>query len=147
MHTNNRIIVLVLAGLVVGGNCVTDLSACSTPVFRYALERWPSDYFPAVVFHRGEFSAEHKSVLKIFQTAGKNDGANVGVYAVDLDKKLDKGTTELWARHKSLPLPCLVLTYALPYSGRGRPRFPDDPFPPTVWAGQLTEAAPLARMS
>ena len=140
MHTSTRIKALMLIGLAAAGLSAGGAEACSTPVFRYALERWPSDYFPAVVFHRGELSAESKRVLEVFRTAGEENGANVGVYPVDLDKALDKGTAELWQRHKSMPLPCLAVTYSLPYSGRGRRRYADDPFPPTVWAGELTEA-------
>jgi len=140
MHAKKTTVPLVLVTLVAGAWFVADLNACTTPVFRYALERWPADYFPAVVFHRGKLSAEHKAVLDVIRTAGKKGSANVGVYLVDLDKKLDKGTSELWKRHKSLPLPCMVVTYALPYSGRGRPRYPDDPFPPTLWSGKLTKA-------
>ena len=143
MH-RNKTIALILAMLAVSVLSLPDLRACSTPVFRYALERWPADYFPAVVFHRGKLSAEHKAVLDVFRGAAKTSGANVGMYDVDLGKKMDKGTAELWKRHKSLPLPCLVVTYSLPYSGRGRPRFPKDPFPPTIWSGKLTKANALA---
>ncbi len=140
MHTKTKIRVMTVATMALIAVWATDLDACSTPVFRYALERWPADYFPAVVFHRGELSAEHKRVVEIIRKAASEDGANIGVYDVDLDKKLDKGTTELWERHKSLDLPAMVVTYSLPYSGRGRPRYPDDPFPPTFWTGEITEA-------
>ena len=140
MHTKSRIRVMAVVVTALVAVCATDLDACSTPVFRYALERWPSDYFPAVVFHRGDLSAEHKRVVETIRTAATDNGANIGVYDVDLDKKLDKGTSELWQRHKSLALPAMVLTYSLPYSGRGRPRYPDDPFPPTFWTGEITEA-------
>ena len=140
MHARKTIVPFVMVMLAVSALTATDLIACTTPVFRYALEKWPADYFPAVVFHRGKLSAEHNAVLDVIRTAGKKNSANIGVYDVDLDKKLDKGTSELWKRHKSLPLPCMVVTYSLPYSGRGRPRFPDDPFPPTVWSGKLTKA-------
>jgi len=27
--------------------------ACSTPVFRYAMERWPADYYEGVLIHKG----------------------------------------------------------------------------------------------
>jgi len=144
MHTSRIKATFVLAVLAVSVLASTDLNACSTPVFRYALEKWPSDYFPAVVFHRGELSAEHKAILEVFRTAARKNGANVGVYQVDVSKKLDKGTAELWKRHSKQPLPCLAVTYALPYSGRGRGRYPDDPFPPTIWSGKLTKANALA---
>ena len=144
MHTNRVKATFVLAVLAVTALTVTDLNACSTPVFRYALEKWPADYFPAVVFHRGKLSAEHKKAIEVFQVAAKKNGANVGVYQVDVSEKLDKGTAELWKRHSKQPLPCLAVTYALPYSGRGRGRYPDDPFPPTIWSGKLTKANAVA---
>src|SRR5512136_1886912 len=42
--------VLVLAFLL---SSIPSALACSVPVFRYALERWPASPYEAVVFHRG----------------------------------------------------------------------------------------------
>ena len=33
--------------------------ACSTPVFRYALERWPADFYDGVLVHKGEIPEDH----------------------------------------------------------------------------------------
>ena len=35
--------------------------ACSVPVFRYALERWPADAYRLVIFHNGPLSAEQQA--------------------------------------------------------------------------------------
>jgi len=144
MHTRKAKAAIVLALLAVSILGAVEARACSTPVFRYALEKWPADYFPAVVFHKGELTAEQNKALDVFAAAAKKNGANVGVYKVDVSKKMDKGTTELWKRHSKAALPCLAVTYSLPYSGRGRGRYPDDPFPPTIWSGGLTKANALA---
>ncbi len=36
--------------------------ACAVPVFRYALERWPADYYEAVVIHRTPLDDDHPAV-------------------------------------------------------------------------------------
>jgi hypothetical protein len=44
--------------LVLGTLLVTEaLWACSVPVFRYALEKWPADAYLTTVFHRGPLTA------------------------------------------------------------------------------------------
>ena len=40
---------------------------CSTPVFRYAMERWPADYYDGVLIHKGEIPDDHPAAL-LFQT-------------------------------------------------------------------------------
>ena len=81
MHTKTKIRVMTVATMALIAVWATDLDACSTPVFRYALERWPADYFPAVVFHRGELSAEHKRVVEIIRKAASEDGAKLSPQA------------------------------------------------------------------
>ena len=64
-------------------------SACSVPVFRYALERWPSDAYRVVVFHRGPLSKQHKALVDDmgpYGTAGEKS-ANLRVKTVDLSGK------------------------------------------------------------
>jgi len=62
--------------------------ACSTPVFRYALERWPPDAYEAVVFHAGAMSADERAQVDrlIAAAADKNAPLNVVVREVDLSK-------------------------------------------------------------
>jgi len=55
--------------------------ACSIPVFRYALERWPADAFRVEVTHPERLSAEDRAALVALEDgAAKNGGA--GNYVV-----------------------------------------------------------------
>lgn len=38
-------------------------SACTIPVFRYALERWESDRFILIVYHRGQLTGEQEAAV------------------------------------------------------------------------------------
>jgi len=61
-------------------------AACSVPVFRYALERWPPDRFRAVVFHRGELTPEQVKIIDaIDEATGLGREVNLDILAVDLD--------------------------------------------------------------
>ncbi len=40
------------------------VSACSVPVFRYALERWNPDAYGVVLFHKGALTAEQAKWLE-----------------------------------------------------------------------------------
>ncbi len=41
--------------------------SCSTPVFRYALERWPSFLYTVEVIHNGNLNEEQKQILKLLK--------------------------------------------------------------------------------
>jgi len=55
----NRIAVMAMGLFVLLPACVF---ACAVPVFRYALERWPADYYEAVVIHRTPLDEEHPAI-------------------------------------------------------------------------------------
>ncbi len=63
--------------------------ACSVPVFRYALERFPSDPYEFVVFHRGPLSAEDKKVIAATEKLAEDENwpVNLRVRLVDLAAK------------------------------------------------------------
>ncbi len=60
--------------------------ACSVPVFRYALERWPADYYGAMVIHKGPLSEAENSLLEEFKEGVEQDDVflNVEVFTKDL---------------------------------------------------------------
>lgn len=58
------------------------LRACSVPVFRYALEKWPPDRYAATIFHRGPLSPGHAALVRSF--AVDHARANVTLQSVDL---------------------------------------------------------------
>jgi len=61
-------------------------SACSVPVFRYALDRWPADDFELAVLHRGSFAPDEKALVdRLRQSAtGPAARANLTVRTVDV---------------------------------------------------------------
>ena len=77
---------------------VATASACSVPVFRYALEQWQADNLQIVVFHRGELSAEQQALVARIEPKDLDAKfvANVWIKTVDLDEAQDKDVLALW---------------------------------------------------
>jgi len=87
-------------------------SACNIPVFRFALDSWPSDPYRLTVFHRGPLAAEHRDAIKALeQHAG--DAPAVTLDLVDLDKNPD-GVKGVPAPLAGVELPWLVVRYPGP---------------------------------
>jgi hypothetical protein len=107
------------------------VAACTVPVFRYALERWPADPYEAVIFHRGPFGPQDQAIADALRQAADSPLAlaNLTVNVVDVAGQMDDVTLALWQAHKDRPLPRLVL------------RYPDTPADaPPAWAGLLSSA-------
>lgn len=106
--------------------------ACSVPVFRYALERWPADPYEVIVFHRGPLHGADKAALAKLEDAvdGKPTPANLTVTAVDLDGTPAPELAKLWEAQGEVELPWMVVRYP-------RTLRRDD----TVWATKLTAAS------
>lgn len=106
--------------------------ACSTPVFRYALERWAADYYEAVFIHRGPLTQEQEDLLDKLRQEGSEDGAllNLSVMEMDIASSTDDKVKALLMSEK-LPetLPALFLWYPW-HKGRT----------PPFWQSRLTES-------
>ena len=92
---------------------LTYAQACNVPVFRYALERWPSDPYEAVVFHNGPMTAEQADVFfRLVQSVETSpDSVNLVVKALDIADG-DTGTySKLWESLEHHGLPCIALRY------------------------------------
>jgi hypothetical protein len=98
----------VLCALVVCSLLAPPLSACSVPVFRYALDRWEADAYALVVFHDGPLNDEQRRLVERLQKPG---AANLEVTVIDMARPLDKTTAALWQKHRTDKLPALVLKY------------------------------------
>ena len=98
--------------------------ACSVPVFRYALERWPAAPYEVYVFHRGPLSAPHQKAIDRLKAAE----SSVNLNSVDVAGKLDEEAAKVWQNHAAAALPWLVVRYP------GDFRVPVD-----AWAGPLAE--------
>lgn len=105
-------------------------SACSIPVFRYALEHWPPDSFAVVVFHRGELSREQQVLLEQLQPVGPDGAqlANVRVRAIDLEIASDPSVQQLWNQQQTETLPWMAVH--APALGGGQQR---------IWAGAFSD--------
>ncbi len=111
-------------------------AACNVPVFRYALERWPSDPFEAAVFHRGGLSAEAQGVvdwLKGCATGEEAVLANLLLTTIDLTEHKDLDTTQIWGDRAEPALPYLCVRY---------PRY--SRIPGNVWEGSFSMKAAKA---
>lgn len=106
----------------------TPLLACSVPVFRYALERWPVDPYEVYIFHRGELTAEEQAVVENLGPDGKAGElfANVEVQLVDLDAELDPRAERVWHTQETDVLPHVAIQY---------PALSRIPIP--VWSGAV----------
>jgi len=101
--------------------------ACSTPVFRYAMERWPVDYYEGIVIHNGPL-ADNDPAAMLLQT-GNAEFLNLRVSPVDLASPETGDLTGLLGGPVPETLPALVLWYPL-CKGRAAP----------FWTGQFTPA-------
>lgn len=104
-------------------------SACTIPVFRYALEHWRPDPFMVVVFSRGELTEEQIAILEQLD-ARRPDGelsANLLVKAIDVDRETDPALRRLWELQQTDTLPWMAV-HAPARSGP----------PQRIWAGELT---------
>src|SRR5262249_21629164 len=104
-----------------------DATACSVPVFRYALENWPPSKYQLVVYHRGPFATKDAETVRRLEAAVGR--ANVGVTDVDLAGSVPAPLQKVWDQvGKDSPLPRLVLRY--PDSGEDTP---------IAWTGPLSD--------
>ncbi|MDK1032398.1 MAG: hypothetical protein QGD94_10355 [Planctomycetia bacterium] len=87
--------------------------ACSIPVFRYALERWPPSDYEVIVFHKGPLSAEEQDVLAWLKKSAVGDGgsANLVLRTVDVSGEAEESMLKIWERHSSNELPWFVMRY------------------------------------
>jgi len=97
---------------------VYSVYACSTPVFRYALERWPADYYDGVVIHKGSLTDDDPAVVLL--QSEKAEFLNLRISPIDLTSSPADDVTKLLGGPIPEMLPALVLWY--PFSkGRAAP--------------------------
>lgn len=69
--------------------------ACSVPVFRYALERWPADPYEVVVFHRGPLSPADSATVDELAQRGSPEASASAVQTEDSTANLSVRTVDL----------------------------------------------------
>jgi len=107
--------------------------ACSTPVFRYAMERWPADYYDGVLIHKGPLADDDPASMLLQDE--QTEFLNLRLSKIDLEATQSEqayiGPVERLKNQLGIEvpetLPALVLWY--PWSkGRAAP----------FWSGQFT---------
>lgn len=106
--------------------------ACSVPVFRYALERWPADYYYALIFHRGPMTAKDRALVDRLAAMGSDEDAmlNCRVEVVDVEAIEDPIVQRIWRGQSSPKLPWMVVGY--PHKAR---------IDVSLWAGPVSDEA------
>jgi hypothetical protein len=87
--------------------------ACNIPVFRYAIDHWPSDPYRLTVFHRGPLAAEHRDALQALEKQADGDFPAIVLELVDLAKN-PGGAEDLPTPPADAELPWLVVRYPTP---------------------------------
>lgn len=87
--------------------------ACSVPVFRYALERWPADPYGVLVLHRGEMTPEQTALYDRLSpdTRKETDIVNLVSNPSNLDSETNPRMLRIWEDLKTDELPHMVLYY------------------------------------
>ena len=103
--------------------------ACDIPVFRYALERWPSAPYEVFVLHRGPLSASDCHVAEHLSASeeGPSPHGNTRFRLTDMARASGAPLVRLWEEAGRPELPCLILRYP---RGSGIDRI--------AWSGPLT---------
>lgn len=96
-------------------------SACTVPVFRYALERWTPDAYEVIVYHAAPLSEADRAILDWLKQRSSDDKfpANLEVRAVDVSAEPDA--------ERPAELPAIVVRYP-PIGGKSE----------EIWSGRLT---------
>jgi hypothetical protein len=101
------------------------------------MERWPADYYEAVLIHRGQLTEDDKQLLdKLRQEDSETeDFLNLRVLELDIATTTDEKVKSLLLTSEELPetLPVLVLWYPW-HKGRT----------PPIWQGRLTRSTVAA---
>lgn len=107
-------------------------AACSVPVFRYSLERWPAEPYRVYVFHRGALSPETQKLVDRLQTAAgtRTTAGPIELAVIDVAGKPDEDAAAIYKRHESATLPLMVVCYPA-----------DLEIAAEVWAGPLAAEA------
>lgn len=102
---------LMLLGCSAAIGCLAQ--ACDIPVFRYALERWPSAPYEVFILHRGALSASDCDVVERLSASeeGPSPHGNVKIRLGDMARASGAPLVRLWEEAGRPELPCLILRY------------------------------------
>ena len=108
---------------------VQSVQACSVPVFRYALERWPVSPYECIVISNGSIPDARHDLLKRFSGGNSNFVANISLQVVNSVKDVTNDFNQSASGFSDNDIPNVILRYPKE-AGISNP----------VWSGQLTES-------
>ena len=86
--------------------------ACQVPVFRYALERWPSDTYKIVILHDGALDAKHQTHVDRLKSSldAAEQSVNAEMLIVESTEIKDDRLKHLWSEHGKTgdPVACIL---------------------------------------
>lgn len=105
------------------------LEACSVPVFRYALERWPAARYQVIVVRRGPLDEARKGIVDWLWERGESTEvwSNTELHTLDLSTDAGAAAFESLKEPLAGALPRLILRYPAAYMSEGN-----------IWSGPLT---------
>ena len=105
--------------------------ACDVPVYRYALERWPSSLYEVRILHEGILSKQQQEVVEWIDrySSEHRPESNFQIRVLDLDKMPSVTANQFWDSCGQPELPSFVVYY------------PDQSeIEKPIWTGPLTLA-------
>lgn len=110
---NKRYVWLFLVAAAWTASVPTRAPGCTIPVFAYALERWPAEPAPVMLFHRGPLTEAAQQFHTRLDEAATMDAnqANVQIISVNVDEPMDDAAATAWQPHTNATLPLAVCLY------------------------------------
>ncbi len=84
VHT--RFLLVVSVVFIVYLSCLGHLFGSSVPVYRYALERWPSEPYVVTIFYNGKINQQQKKVINYYEKFAGTQGV-ITLSAIDLSNR------------------------------------------------------------
>lgn len=91
--------------------CMPSAEACSVPVFRWALERWPADDYELIVFRDAPLPMADAATLQGLAQRARDEAANLRVRDIDVTQSIDEAYATLWTQAQGGALPACFLLY------------------------------------
>lgn len=87
-----------------------DLTACSVPVFRYAIERWSPNPYTVRVFYKGKLDKDQQAAVDLLKKNSDGTGPII-LEIIDIEKEFPPNSKPVFERYKNKKLPFVVLNY------------------------------------
>jgi hypothetical protein len=93
--------------------------ACTVPVFRYALERWPSDRYEIMLVHNGPLDEELSGLIDTLETQARDYAFDANIWLTKIDVATEDGAAQAREALGEIPaeLPLIAVTAPATPSG------------------------------